>query len=199
MPQTLKKLFFASSNMIVSKRNAVIVTLILFAVLSRLMPHPPNFTSVGAIGLFAGASLGNRWLSLMIPTSAMLISDAVIGFHLMCIVIYMSMALYVIAGWWAGQQIEARRLIVASLFGSISFFIITNFACWLTMYERSWAGLTNCYIAALPFFQNTLLSDLGFGLILFGALRLAEWQLPILRPVASGAAVASGSFDIDLT
>ncbi len=176
--------------MIVSNRTAVIATLIVLAVLSRLIPHPPNFAAVGAVGLFAGASLGNRWISLLIPLSAMLISDVAIGFHWMCMVIYLSMSLYVVAGWWAGHQIEAKRLIVASLTGSIGFFVVTNFACWLTMYKRSWAGFTSCYIAAVPFFQNTLLSDLGFGLVLFGALRFAEWRLPVLRPVATKEAIA---------
>jgi len=55
------------------------------------------------------------------------------------------------------------------------------------MYERSWASFTSCYIAAVPFFQNTLLSDFGFGLVLFGALRFAELRLPVLRPVTAEA------------
>ncbi|MBM3965393.1 MAG: hypothetical protein FJ308_10085 [Planctomycetes bacterium] len=101
--------------MIVSNRTAVIAALTVLAVLSRLIPHPPNFAAVGAVGLFAGAALGNRWTSLSIPIFAMLISDVAIGFHWMCIVIYLSMALYVVAGWWAGQRIDAKRLIAASL------------------------------------------------------------------------------------
>ncbi|MBN8603495.1 MAG: hypothetical protein J0M26_20840 [Planctomycetes bacterium] len=176
--------------MIVSNRIAVIATLIVLAVLSRLIPHPPNFAAVGAVGLFAGASLGNRWLSLLIPISAMIISDVAIGLHWMCIVIYLSMALYVVAGWWAGYQIDAKRLIAASLAASIGFFVITNFACWLTMYERSWAGFASCYVAAVPFFQDTLLSDFVFGLVLFGALRFAESRLPALRPVIAKEAIA---------
>jgi hypothetical protein len=167
--------------MIASNRTLVIATLIAFAVLSRLIPHPPNFAAVGAVGLFAGASLANRWLSLLIPIGAMLISDIVIGFHWMCVIVYAAMALYVVAGWWAGHQIDARRLLVASLAGSVGFFIVTNFACWLSMYERSWSGFVACYVAAIPFFQNTLASDLIFGTSLFAILKVAELKVPSLR------------------
>lgn len=167
--------------MIASNRTLVIVTLIAFAVLSRLIPHPPNFAAVGAVGLFAGASLGNRWLSLSIPLLSMLLSDLVIGLHWMCFVIYVAMALYVIAGWWAGHQVDAKRLLIASLAGSIGFFIVTNFACWISMYERSWSGLASCYVAAIPFFQNTLASDLVYGTSLFAVLKAAELKVPSIR------------------
>lgn len=167
--------------MIVSHRTAVVATLVALAVLSRLIPHPPNFAAIGAVGLFTGASLGNRWQSLIIPTLAMLISDAVIGFHWMCIVVYGSMALYVVAGWWAGPQASPRWLLVASLTGSIGFSIVTNFACWLSMYERSWSGFISCYVAAIPFFQNTLVSDLVYGTSLFAVLKTAELRIPSLR------------------
>jgi len=167
--------------MIASNRTLVITTLIAFAVLSRLIPHPPNFAAVGAVGLFAGASLCNRRLSLLIPISAMLLSDLIIGFHWMCIVVYPAMALYVVAGWCAGHEINAERLIVASLAGSLGFFIVTNFACWIAMYEKSWSGLATCYIAAIPFFQNTLASDFVYGTSLFVVLKALELKVPSVR------------------
>jgi xanthosine utilization system XapX-like protein len=167
--------------MIFSKRNATIALLILLAVLSRLIPHPPNFAAVGAVGLFAGASLQNRWLSLLVPLTAMFLSDLALGLSWMSFVIYGAMSLYVIAGWWAGNRIEPKRLVVASLAGSIGFFLVTNFACWLSMYEISWSGLVSCYVAAIPFFQNTLVSDLAYGSVLFGALKTAELRLPSVR------------------
>lgn len=168
--------------MIASNRTLVIASLIVFAVVSRLIPHPPNFAAVGAVGLYAGASLGNRWLSLLIPLLAMLLSDLIIGLSGMCLVIYAAMAIYVFAGWWAGQQIDPRRLLVASLAGSVGFFVVTNFACWLSMYERSWIGFVSCYVAAVPFFQNTLAGDLVFGGVLFGILALGEMRFAVLRP-----------------
>lgn len=173
------------NHMIASNRTLVVSTLVAVAVLSRLIPHPPNFAAVGAVGLFAGASLGNRWLSLLIPILAMLISDMAIGWHWMCFVVYASMALYVVGGWWAGHQINPGRLLAASLAGSVGFFIVTNFACWVTMYEHSWSGFIKCYVAAIPFFQNTLASDVVYGASLFAVLKLAELKVPSLRFEAS--------------
>jgi hypothetical protein len=54
---------------------------------------------------------------------------------------------------------------------SVIFFVVTNFAVWLTsgMYPLDAAGLTKCYVAALPFFQNTLIGDLLWTAALFGS------------------------------
>lgn len=164
-----------------TNRTIFVTMLIVLAVVSRLIPHPPNFAAVGAVGLFAGASLQHRWLSILIPLTGMFLSDLVIGLHWMSLVIYAAMSLYVVAGWWAGPNIEPRKLVAASLFGSIAFFVVTNFACWLTMYELSWNGFVTCYVAAVPFFQDTLASDLVFGTVLFSALKAGELKLPNVR------------------
>ena len=167
--------------MYVSSRTGLIVGLVALAAFSRLIPHPPNLAAVGAVGLFAGASLGSRRASLLVPLAAMFLSDLVLGLSWMSFVIYAAMSIYVVAGWWAGDQIRPGRLVGASLFGSTSFFLITNFACWWSMYDHSLSGLATCYFAAIPFFQNTLLGDLAFGGVLFTTLKLAEIKLPGVR------------------
>jgi len=164
-----------------SSRTSLIVSLVALAAFSRLIPHPPNLAAVGAVGLFAGASLGHKWLSLLVPLAAMFLSDLVLGLSWMSFVIYGAMSLYVVAGWWAGSGIQLGRLVVASLFGSAMFFLITNFACWWAMYEHSSAGLMTCYVAAIPFFQNTLLGDLVYSTALFGVLYFAQQVYPSVR------------------
>jgi hypothetical protein len=48
------------------------------------------------------------------------------------------------------------------------------------MYPHDFAGLTACYVAAIPFFQNTVAGDLFYATLLFGGLRVAELLLPRL-------------------
>jgi hypothetical protein len=74
---------------------------------------------------------------------------------------------------------------LATLAGSIQFFVVTNFACWVLWYPHTAAGLVACYVAAVPFFQNTLLGDAVFVAVLFGAMAFAEARFPAIheRPV----------------
>jgi hypothetical protein len=72
-----------------------------------------------------------------------------------------------------------------TLAGSVQFFIVTNFACWLLWYPRTMEGLVACYVAAIPFFQNTLLGDVVFATALFGGLALTEWRFPAVREPAT--------------
>ena len=49
--------------------------------------------------------------------------------------------------------------------------MVTNYAVWQfsPWYEKSLAGLLESYTLALPFFRNTLLGDLFYSAVLFGA------------------------------
>jgi hypothetical protein len=82
------------------------------------------------------------------------------------------------------------RIGLAAVAGSVSFFIITNFGMWLFsgFYPLTPAGLAACYVAAIPFFQNTLAGDLFYATLLFGGFALAERALPQLRAGVARAA-----------
>ena len=73
------------------------------------------------------------------------------------------------------------------------FFIVTNFGVWLVgnLYPKTLAGLAGCYVAAIPFFRNTLAGNVVYTLVLFGGFALAQRYLPVLRgePVAMPAQV----------
>ena len=62
-------------------RLIVLLSAIVAAAALRLVPHPPNFTPIGAMALFSGAYLGRRWLAFAAPLGAMLLSDLVLGFY----------------------------------------------------------------------------------------------------------------------
>jgi hypothetical protein len=143
----------------------------LLASLIRLVPHPANFSPVGALGLFGGARL-RLWQGLALPLGIMVFTDLVLwmiwGFdpdysplHLSRIFVYGSFLLYVPigralirgnSGWWIAG---------ASLLGSLQFYLITNSGKWAMepwsppqLYTRDLSGLLNCLVAGLPFYQG---------------------------------------------
>lgn len=159
---------------------AMIGAAILVAVGSRVLPHPPNFTPLAAIALFAGAISVRPMVAAVVVVAAMLISDAVIGFHALMPVVYGCLLVNLIIG---SRLIRGRegvpfgaascgRIFAGSLIGSVLFFLVTNFAVFLTAYPNTGAGLLACYTSALPFFQYTLSGDLFYSAALFGAYAL---------------------------
>lgn len=150
------------------------LAIILIAVAAglRLAPHAPNFAPVGALALFGGAYLKKQW-SYIIPIMAMLVSDLFLGFYTPQIMaaVYISFILIVFLGSLARNNKNIGRIAILTLSGSIAFFVITNFTVWAftPMYQQTITGLINCYIAALPFFRNTVLGDLFYTGVLFSS------------------------------
>ena len=99
------------------------------------------------------------------------------------VVQYLAVTLVVLLGWAALSRVTALRVGGAALGASILFFALTNFGVWLLsgMYPMTASGLAACYVAAIPFFQNTVAGDLFFSGVLFGGLALMERAVPALR------------------
>lgn len=171
-------------------RLAAILAAIFAAALFRLAPHPPNFTPIAAMALFGGACLGRRALAFAAPLGALALSDAILGFHSSMVFVYGSVALTVLLGWAVARKITPMRVAGAAVASSVLFFVVTNFGVWLAggMYPPTLSGLAACYVAAIPFFQNTLAGDLFFTAVLFGGFALFERRLPALRAQAPQAA-----------
>ena len=171
-----------------TSRLFVIAGLVALAAVSRFAPHPPNFSPIGAMAIFGGACVARFGLAFLLPAVAMLLSDAVLGFSALTPVVYACFAINVLIG----RCLRGRRTVlptaVAVLVGSILFFAITNFACWLEYYPRTLAGLNECYAAAIPFFRNTLAGDAFFATALFGGLAFVELRFPATRETTLGAA-----------
>ena len=143
------------------------LVLILIVSFSRLIPHPYNFTPLLATGIFAGFYFKQFYLSLFIVIFSMFIGDLFLGFHSTMFFTYVALIVPVLFGIYA-KHLKIYSILTSSVISSISFFIITNFGAWLTldMYEKSFAGLINSYVMAIPFFHNTIISSL-FYLFLF--------------------------------
>jgi len=163
-------------------RFLVLAVMILAAAFTRLIPHPPNFTAVGAIALFGGAYFTDKKLAFIIPFITMIITDSIIGFHSTVWAVYLSFALIVLIGFGLMDKKKISNIFLASVSASVLFFVITNFAVWLngTMYPLNPAGLLACYVAAIPFFHYNLLGDLFYVGIMFGAFELARHKFPQL-------------------
>ena len=153
-----------------SPATRMLVVAIAALALSRLLPHPPNFTPLVAAALFSGALCRDWRLALVAPLAAMLLADLWLGLHATLAFVYLGMALAVAVGRALGERRRPAILLGAGLLGSSLFFVVSNAGVWLTqdLYPPTAAGLAACYVAALPFFAHTLLATLLWGAVLFG-------------------------------
>ena len=150
-------------------RNILIVIIILIGAFSRIIPHPPNFTAIGAISILGGVYFGKNYLAFLIPIISMLISDFLLGFN-MAISVYLSFLIMIPLGIGIKNKLSNLSVIKTSIYASIVFFLITNFSVWIfsTVYPNNIYGLLICYYAGIPFFFNTLLGNIFFSFSLFG-------------------------------
>lgn len=168
-----------------------IASALLIAALSRLIPHPYNFTPIAGMALFGGALLNDKKMAFAIPLAAMFISDVFLGFHDQMLGVYISFVLISFIGFWLRNGYGFGKIVLASLGSSLLFFLVTNFYCWLIYpaYPKDFAGLISAYTLAVPFytndvfgsfFVNTILGDLFYTGVLFGAYHLASLRFPVL-------------------
>lgn len=151
--------------------------LIAAAALLRLAPHAPNFQPIDAIALFGGAVLPGPW-AFVVPLGAVAASDAVLGFYGPVMAwVYISYVAIVLVGRVALRHRSVLSVAGAAFASAVLFYLITDFGEWLgPLYPHTLAGLSASYVAAIPFFRTTLLSDVMYSFALFGiydAVRLA--------------------------
>ena len=137
------------------------ILLIALGVVSRIVIHVPNFTPILSIALLSGIYIKNRFI-IAIPILIMLISDLYIGSHIIAPWVYFPIAVICLIGYFSKNN--TFSIISYSMLSSILFFIISNFGVWFSGgYGYSIEGLITCYIAAIPFFKNTLISTVLFS------------------------------------
>ena len=127
-------------------KTKFIFLLIFIATVSRLIPHPPNFTPVTAIALFSITKLDNKFLASLTPLICLYISDLFLGFYTINIFVYMSFALISLLGYYIGK-INLSSVILSSLI----FFLISNFGVWILGYPKTIDGFLTCYYVATIF------------------------------------------------
>ena len=130
--------------------------------ISRFIPHPPNFTSLIALSFYMPFFFGIKFIPIVLLS--FFITDLFIGFHNITFFTWGSILIIGMLSKIFFSTFISR--ISGSGFGALIFFILTNFGVWMFGgYGYTFEGLIACYVAALPFFGNTLVSTLLFALI----------------------------------
>lgn len=157
---------------------------VLIAVVARLIPHIPNFTPVAAAALFGGTYLNKKY-AIVLPIVVMIISDLFIGFDSIPsrVAVYGSFLLIGFIGLYLRKHKNFTNVVLASFAGSVLFFVITNAEVWAFsgMYAKDLSGLIQSYIMGIPFFRNTVLGDLLYTSVFFGAFEVATYYLKKTR------------------
>ncbi len=173
------------NNKMFNTRFWAVTGMVLLAAILRIVPHFPNVTPVAAMALFGGAYFSSKKMAFAVPLAAMVISDAIIGFHSTIWAVYLGFALIVLVGFKLREHKKVKNILLAAITGSVIFFLLTNFAVWMSglMYPMNTVGLAECFTAAIPFFRNSLLGDLFYTGVFFGLFELAKYKLPALAEV----------------
>ena len=142
-------------------RSFLVLCFLVFAAVVRILPHPWNFTPVGAMALFGGAKFGRSWKAFLFPLAALFCGDLFVGFHRLMPVVYFSFCLSVLIGIAFRRRQSFGPLSLATFLGAVQFFLITNFGVWavFSTYPHTLGGLLACYVAGVPLFGNTLAGD----------------------------------------
>ncbi len=173
-----------SAGNLIRPRTALIAAIIVAAAALRIAPHPMNFTPIGALALFGGAYFTTKRAALAVPLLSLVAGDIFVGFHRLIPYVYASFLVSVALGFWLRRKKSVARIGAATLAGAIQFFLVSNFALWvsgISRFSRDAGGLIACYVAGVPLFWNTLAGDAFYVLLLFGGMALAEKRFPSLR------------------
>lgn len=155
---------------------------------SRLIPHIPNFTPTEGIIIFGVAYLGRTYLTVLLPLLLMYMTDFIINntvarpffsevdgivwYSNYMIFNIISLLLIVFITSALLKKITVLRIISSAFIASVVFYLVSNFGSLFSptgLYTKDITGLMQSYIAGLPFFRTSLLSNLIFTSIIFGS------------------------------
>ncbi len=143
------------------------VVILVVGILSRVVLHIPNFSPVYALVLFGGVYLDKR-LSLVLPVILLMLTDLFLGVYPDAPFTWIGMAAIAAFGWMLREKRNVKNVFVTSLLAAVVFFLISNFGVWAMggLYSLDMKGLADCYVMAVPFFKNALISTVVYSMIL---------------------------------
>ncbi|MBC7745656.1 MAG: hypothetical protein H7096_11185 [Flavobacterium sp.] len=168
-----------------SPRFLILTAIIICAALTRALPlfipHIWNFTAIGALAIFSGAQFNDKRLAFVMPLAAMALSDLFLG-NGFSMLVYLAFTVMVVCGFLIRNKKSVPNIILSSIGGAISFYLITNFAFFYSpsLYPHNLEGIMASYIAALPFLNNMVAGNLVYGTILFGSFYILTKRYPAL-------------------
>lgn len=141
--------------------NLLALITLFFLIQTRLIPHPPNFTPIIAVGIIAGLYSKNFNYSYFLIIISMFFGDLFLGFHKTMLFTYGALAIPVLMGT-RSVKFNNSNLFLMGTISSVAFYIITNAGVWVYsgIYDQNINGLILCFVLALPFFGNTILSTI---------------------------------------
>ena len=154
------------------------LALIIGSIIIRLIPHPGNFTPLGATAIFGGAKLARPW-NYIAPLFILFLTDLFLGFHALMPYVYGCFLLSVfLSETFLKKSVSYAKLSTLAVANSLIFFLVTNWAVWRQglMYPISLSGLMDSYVMGLPFLRNMLAGDLVFTLGFFALYNFAQNQ-----------------------
>lgn len=178
--------YLASSNDSKYSIIAWFLVAVGLALVSRIVPHAPNWTAVGALALWSGTLLRHKGLSLMLPVLVLFLSDLILGFHPTMAWVYLGFLCVGLMGLWIKPQQGLKTVLPGSFLGTLIFFVVSNFGVWVSggLYPMTQEGLIACFVLAIPFVWSQLAADFFFNGLYFAAYRFfkrPELFLPMAR------------------
>ncbi|TGN01029.1 DUF6580 family putative transport protein [Leptospira yasudae] len=169
-----------------ASKDTISILGVILSGISRFLPHPSNFTSVGAMTVYSGARV-QGWKAFVYPMFMMLVTDFILSkihgfdwFYEGLPVVYCSLLVNVFLGRiFLKNNDKFVSVAAVSLLASVQFFILSNFSVWAfsSLYPKTSVGLLTCYIAAIPYFGGTLLGNMIYTPVLFGVLDRVELKV----------------------
>lgn len=164
----------------------LVAFLIGFDAIARILPHVAGVWPVAASALFAGRVLRHPALAVVVPATAIALSDLALAADdwRVSLVVYAAATVPAFAGMLARKG-GIAPVIIGCVASSLLFFLATNFAVWIFsgIYPATLNGLAQCYIAALPFLDRTILGDLFWVAAFFsGGWLVQRAPVPTRRP-----------------
>ena len=176
--------------------------LIVMAAVTRYFPHPPNFTAIGAMAIFGGATISNKKLAFILPLAALFLSDVALqlfsgtkGFYgTSQYFVYGAFMLITALSTFIKNK-SAVNIVLAAVWSGIIFFVVSNFGTWVSgdIYPKTFVGLGSCFLAAIPFYQNeffgnfalnAIYGNLFYGGLLFGIYAIMEKRFATRQSIA---------------
>lgn len=174
----------------------VVIVMVIAAAASRLMPHPDNFTPIGAMALFGAAYFPKKWMAIIVPFLSLWISSLILdnvfmsqfypgeeGFQWFSQpFVFLAFGLTIGLGWLMLKKVDTKNVFLATLASSLIFFLVVNFGYWLTFAPvKNVATLMASYVAAIPFDFRTLMGNLVYAGVLFGSYEWMKRSVPALK------------------
>ena len=140
---------------------------------TRFVPHPPNFTSLVALSFYVPIFFGVKFIPIILLS--FLITDLFIGMHSFTFFTWGSVLLISLLFKLFSKTFISR--ICGAITGTFVFFLISNFGVWiLGKYTYTFEGFIACYVAALPFYGNTLISTLLCAILIEGIYKIVHFK-----------------------